>query len=194
MYNEYLAIIKPNEPVKSDLKIFKKICKDEYGWASSPAHFTVFNLLQPTSNEKRFIQCFERNISNFSPFQIDLFGFNYFSGSTCTLYVRLKEENEFSKLVRYIRKFCKPILRPVKNYSPHYNTNNAHLTVAKGILISDFLKIWPSWKNLQYQSSTTADRIFLLKRPFTETNSNYEIIGEYSFLGQDTQESQMTLF
>ncbi|WP_316805953.1 2'-5' RNA ligase family protein [Pedobacter agri] len=194
IYNEYLGIISPNKSVKSDIESMKKRCKDDYGWTSSAAHFTVFNLLQPTSNEKRFLLCFERNISNISPFEINLCGFDYFSGPTYTLYVKLKDENEFSKRVQYIRKFCKPILKSVKNYLPRYNTKNAHLTIVKGISMFDFLKAWPSWENLRYESSTTADRILLLKRPFTEANPNFEIIGEYPFLGQGPLKPQITLF
>jgi 2'-5' RNA ligase len=191
---QYLAIIEPEDPVKSDVIDMKIRCKNDYGWDSSTPHFTVFNLIQPTSNEKRLIKCFERNIVNISPFQINLCGFDYFSIPTYTLYVKLKDEKQFSEMARYIRKFCKPILKSVKDYSPHYNTKDAHLTIAKGISELEFLKAWPNWENLEYQSSTIANRIFLLRRPFTYANFKYEIVGKYPFLGQGPLDPQTTLF
>jgi len=194
VHNEYLAIIEPDKPVRSDLIDMKVRCKNDYGWDSSTPHFTVFNFIQPTSNEKRLIKCFERIIVNISPFQINLCGFDYFSIPTYTLYVKLKDEKKFSEMVGYIRKFCKPILKSVKDYPPRYNTKDAHLTIAKGISELEFLKAWPNWKNVEYQSSTTANRIFLLRRPFTGANFKYEVIGEYPFLGQGPLDPQTTLF
>jgi len=194
LYDEYLAIIEPDRTVKLDVIDMKTRCKNDYGWDSSTPHFTVFNLIQPTSNEKRLTKCFERNIVNISPFQINLCGFDYFSKPTYTLYVKLKNEKQFSDMVRYIRKFCKPILKSVKDNPPHYNTKDAHLTIAKGISELEFLKAWPSWENLAYQSSTIANRILLLKRPFTYANSKYEIVGKYPFLGQGPLDPQIALF
>ncbi|MFA4868988.1 MAG: hypothetical protein WC623_12350 [Pedobacter sp.] len=52
MHDEYLAIIEPDKPVKSDVIDIKIRCKNDYGWDSSTPHFTVFNLIQPRSNEK----------------------------------------------------------------------------------------------------------------------------------------------
>jgi 2'-5' RNA ligase len=194
MHNEYLAIIEPDEPVKSDVIDMKIRCKNDKGWDSSDPHFTVFNLIQLTSNEKRLIKCLERNIVNISPFQIDLCGFNYFSIASYTLYVKLRDKKQFSEMARYIRKFCKPILKSVKGYPPRYNTKDAHLTIAKGISELEFLNAWPNWENLEYQSSTIASRILLLRRPFSYANFKYEIVGEYPFLAQGPLDPQTTLF
>lgn len=160
---QYLAIIEPNNRVKSEAMDMKIRCKKEYGWDYSKPHFTVFDIIQPVYNEGRLIRNFERNIKNISPFQIDLCGFDYFSASTYTLYIKLKDENRFSEMAQYIRKLSKPIIKSVKDYPPHYNSKTPHLTIAKGILEPEFLQAWKSWENQEYQSSTTADRILLLK-------------------------------
>ena len=194
---QYLGIIKPNKWVTSDVMDMKIRCKNDHDLVSavySKPHFTVFDIIQPAINEERLIKSFKRNIKNISPFQIDLYGFDYFSGSTCTLYLKLKDEEEFSEMARYIRKFSNPILKSVKDYRPHYNTKNAHLTIAKGISESEFMNIWRSWKNGKYQSSTKADHILLLRRPFTLVSLKYEIIGNYPFLGKGPLETQMSLF
>ena len=194
MHDEYLAIIEPDKHVKSDIISMKIRCRNDYGWESSTPHFTVFNLVQPMLNEKRLVKCFERNVINISPFQINLCGFDYFSIPTYTLYVKLKDERQFSQMTQYIREFYKPILKSVKGYPPRYNTKYAHLTIAKGISELEFLKAWPNWENLEYQSSTIANRILLLRRPFTYANLKYEIVGEYPFLGQGLSSPQTTLF
>jgi 2'-5' RNA ligase len=191
---QYLAIIKPNKWVTSDAIGMKIRCKNEYGWVYSQPHFTVFDIIQPVHNEERLIRNFERNIENISPFQIDLCGFDYFSKSTYTLYIKLKDEKKFSEMAQHIRKFFNPILKSVKDYPPHYNTKNPHLTIAKGILESEFLQAWHSWENAEYQSSTTADRILLLRRPFTFGNLKYEIVGDYPLLGKGALDVQMSLF
>ncbi|MHA4894307.1 2'-5' RNA ligase family protein [Pedobacter sp. PWIIR3] len=193
-FNQYLAIIKPNKCVSSDAMRMKIRCKTEYDWDSSLPHFTVLDIIQPVHNEERLVKCFEREIANIPPFQIDLCGFDYFSTQTYTLYVKLKDEKEFSEMVRHIRKVCKPILKSMKDYPPHYNIKNAHLTIAKGIPELEFSKAWPSWKNVDYQSSTTANRILLLKRPFTYANLKYEILGEYPLLGKGLLDTQTKLF
>ena len=197
IFNQYLGIIEPDDFVKSDAMAMKIRCKNEYDWASamySKPHFTVFDIIQPAINEEKLIKSFERNIENISPFQIDLYGFDYFSGSKCTLYVKLKDEKEFSEMARYIKKFSSPILKSVKDHTPHYNTKNAHLTIAKGIPESEFMKAWRGWENAEYQSTTNAYRILLLRRPSTLVNFKYEIIGDYQFLGSGTLDTQMSLF
>ena len=194
---QYLGIIKPNRWVTSDAMDMKIRCKNEYNWVSavySKPHFTVFDIIQPIINEERLVKSFERNIENIPPFQIDLYGFDYFSRSAYTLYVKLKDEKKFSEMARYIRKFSKPILKSVKDYPPYYNTKNAHLTIAKGISELEFMNAWKSWENAQYQSCTNADRILLLRKPFTFGDFKYEIIGEYPFLGKGPLETQMSLF
>lgn len=192
---EYLGIIAPNRLVTSDIMDMKTRCKDAFGWNSavwSKPHFTVCHVIQPALNEERLTKCFERNTITISPFNIDLYGFDYFPRPNYTLYVKLKDEKEFHKMVQYIRKFSNPILKCVKDYPPHY-TKNAHLTIAKGILENEFIKAWPSWENTTYQSSTNADRLLLLRRPLSYHNK-YEIIGNYPFLGKGALDPQMKLF
>jgi 2'-5' RNA ligase len=191
---QYLAIIKPNRRVTSDAMDMKIHCKNEYGWDYSEPHFTVFDIIQPVNNEKRLIRNFERNIENVLPFKMDLCGFDYFSKSTYTLYIKVKEEKNFSEMAQYIRKFFKPIMKPVKNYPPHYNSKNPHLTIAKGISEPEFLQAWQSWENAEYQSSTTADRILLLRRPLTSGTMKYEIVGDCPLLGKGPLDVQIPLF
>jgi 2'-5' RNA ligase len=191
---QYLAIIAPNSRVTSDAIDMKIRCKNEYGWNYTNPHFTVFNIIQPIHNEERLIRNFERNIKNISPFQIDLCGFDYFSASTYTLYIKLKEEKRFSEMAQYIRKFSNPIMKSVKDNPPHYNFRNPHLTIAKGILEPEFLQVWKSWENEEYQSSTIADQIILLRRPFTNGNLKYETVGEYPLLGKGLLDIQVHLF
>jgi len=191
---QYLAIIKPNGQVTSEAMEMKIRCKNEYGWDYSKPHFTVFDIIQPVYNEERLIRNFERNIENISPFQIDLCGFCYFFNSTYTLYIKLKDKKKFSEMAQYIRNFFNPIMKSVKDYPPHYNSKNPHLTIAKGILEREFMQAWQSWENAEYQSSTTADRILLLKRPFKHRNLKYDILGDYPLLGKGPLDVQTALF
>ena len=191
---QFLAIIKPNRQVTLEAMDMKMRCKNEYGWDYSKPHLTVFDIIQPVHNEERLIRSFERNIENISPFQIDLCGFNFFFKSTYTLYIKLKDEKKFSEMAQYIRKFFNPITKSMKNYPPHYNLKNPHLTIAKGILEPEFLKAWQSWENAEYQSSTIVDRILLLRKPFTYGNLKYEIVGNYPLLGKGPLDVQIPLF
>jgi 2'-5' RNA ligase len=190
---QYLAIIKPNKRVTSEAMDMKIRCKHEYGWDYSKPHFTVFHIIQPVHHEERLIRNLARNLEKISPFQIDLCGFDFFSKPTYTLYIKLKNEKKFSETVQYIRKFSNPIVKSIKDHPPHYNTTSPHLTIAKGILKSEFLQAWHSWENAVYQSSTTADRILLLRRPFTYGNLRYEIVGDYPFLGKGRVDVQLPL-
>ncbi|MCD0486689.1 2'-5' RNA ligase family protein [Pedobacter sp. MC2016-14] len=195
--NQYLGIIEPDTQVASDVQDMKTRCKKEYRWLSavySKPHFTVFEIIQPASNEERLMKNFERNIGKISPFQIDLCGFDYFSIPAFALYVKLKNEKEFSGMAQYIRKFSNPILKSGKSCRSHYNIKDAHLTIAKGILEPDFIKVAESWKNLEYHSSTIADRIVLLRRPFTYVKLKYEKIGTYWFRGEGPLDTQISLF
>lgn len=191
---EYLSIIEPNGLIKSDITALKIKCRNEYGWESSPPHLTVFNLIQPLSNEQRLIKCLERNIVNVSPFQIDFCGFDYFSTPDYTLYLKLKDEKQFSEMASYISRFLKPVLRSVKDYPPRYTTKNAHLTIAKGISELEFSKVWPKWENLEYRSGTVAAQILLLRRPFVYVRPKYELVGKYPFLGKGPLVRQTILF
>jgi 2'-5' RNA ligase len=169
-------------------------CKNKYGWAYSKPHFTVFDIIQPVYNEERLIRNFKRNIEKISPFQIELCGFDYFSQNTYTLYIKVKDEKKFSEMAKYVRKFLNPIMKSVKDYPPQYNLKNPHLTIAKGIPEPEFLQAWQSWENAEYLSSTTADCILLLRRPFTNVNLKYEIVGDYPLLGKGPLDVQIPLF
>ncbi len=193
---EYLGIIEPNGFVNSAAMDMKIRCRNDYGWNSavwSKPHFTVCNIIQPLLNEEKLTKCFERNTLNISPFNIHLYGFDYFPSPTCTLYVKVKDDKEFSEMVKYIRKFSSPILRPVRNYTPHY-TRKAHLTIAKRIFENDFMKVWPNWEKAVYQSSTNADRMLLLRRPLSRGYHKFEQIGDYPFLAKGAINPQMKLF
>lgn len=193
---EYLAIIAPEDPVKSDVEKMKTQCKNDYGWMSavySRPHFTILKTVQPTHNQKRLMACFDRNIKNISPFQIDLDGFDYFSGSTFTLYAKLKDEKAFCKMTQYIQKFSTPVLKSIKGYPIHY-AKKAHLTIAKGISEPEFMKAWKSWKNIGYKSTTKADHILLLGRPLSDIQHKYEIMDKFPLLGTGMLETQLSIF
>ncbi len=193
---EYLGVIKPNEIITSVVKAMKTKCKEHYGWNSaiySTPHFTVVNFIQPKHNHDRLISCFERNMENVSPFQINLCGFDYFTAQTNTLYVKLRDQEKFAEMANYVKKITKPILKSVPGYPPHY-TKNAHLTIAKGIFKPEFSKAWTDWENVDYQATTNADGILLLRRPFTAGHVKYEEIGRYSFLGKGILDPQTSLF
>ena len=191
---QFLALIEPNKLVTSDAMDMKNRCQKEYGWNSSKPHLTVFDIIQPFHNEERLVKNFERNIENISPFQIDFCGFHYFSNPTYTLFIKLKDEKKFSEMAQYIRKFLNPVMKSVKYYPPHFNLKKPHLTIAKGISEPEFLRAWQSWEHAEYQSSTTAESILLLKRPFTYGNLKYEIVGDYPLLGKGPLDVQIALF
>ncbi|WP_207429583.1 2'-5' RNA ligase family protein [Pedobacter sp. SYSU D00535] len=195
-YYEYLAIIQPNRKVRDDVMDMKIRCKRQYWWdaaVSSKPHFTVFNIIQPAFNESRLTACLQRNVSNISPFQIELSGFDCFHKTTCTLYVRLKDENPFSEMTRYIQKSCSPVLKHVKG-NPHRFIKTGHLTVAKGIPKAEFKGPWESWKDLEYQSTTNADRLLLLRRSFRITKERFEIMSDLPFLRKGILDVQTSLF
>ena len=171
-------------------------CKDEFGLLSSiysKAHLTIFNSIQSTLNEERLIKCLERNIEKINPFKINLNGFDYFSNSSSVLYMKLENEKEFFNMSQNIREFTRPVLKSINGYPPRF-TYKGHITIAKDIPNAIFPKVWESLKNLEYQSSTTASGILLLRRPFTYLSSSYEVVGNYFFLGKGPSETQMSLF
>ena len=194
--NEYLAVISPDERVSSDVMEMKLRCKEKFGSTSaiySRAHLTIFNIIQPALNEERLIKCLERNIEKINPFKINLNGIDNFSNNSAVLYVKLEDEKEFYDLSQNIREFTRSVLKSIKGYPPRF-TYKGHITIAKDIPNAIFPKVWESLKNLEYQSSTTASGIVLLKRPFTYLSSSYEVVGNYSFLGKGHFDPQMSLF
>jgi hypothetical protein len=106
IFYHYLAIIPPNPSVISDAMDMKKKCRTDYGWHSavySLPHFTVCSFIQLARNEEKLTECLKRIATDISPFSMHLSDFYYFYALTCTLYLQLKNEKQFSDLVKHVK-------------------------------------------------------------------------------------------
>jgi 2'-5' RNA ligase len=126
-----------------------------------------------------------------SPFKIHLSGFGHFS--THTIYVKLRDKEKICDVAKNIKSFTKAALKKIPNYPPHI-MSEPPLTVAKGILEKEFYEAWPAWKEKDYQVEFDADRIMLLRRPFSAIWKNYTVIGDFPFTGSGILDPQLKMF
>lgn len=192
---EYLGIIPPCADVFADVEEMKWQCKLNEGWEQavmSKPHFTLFKFVQPLFNEAHFAGCLRRLAANTTSFNLSLSNFDYFDSTTCTLYIKSRNEQPFADFSKQIRLAFKSLLRSLEQYRPIY-TSKAHLTIAKGVAPQDFVTAWPRWKNKKYQAACPAEQVRLLRRAL-HSNKPYEIVGDFPFLGEGDLGFQMKLF
>jgi 2'-5' RNA ligase len=194
MLYEYLTIIPPSAFVYTDIMAMKYECKADYNWHSaikSKPHITLSNFLQPVSFDEKVISRYKRLASAASPFKIYLSGFGHFS--THTIYVKLTDSKEILDLAKNIKSFTKAVFKKVLDCPPHH-MSEPHLTIAKGILEQDFHKAWPVWLKKEYNAEFDANRILLLRRPFSDIWQDYEVVGDFPLTGLGILDPQQKLF
>ncbi|MGN7205667.1 2'-5' RNA ligase family protein [Pedobacter sp. SAFR-022] len=193
---EYLAIISPEEKVRADIQEMKQSCKRDYGWkleAGTKPHLTLFSYRGNAESERILIKNFEQITTQTPSINIRLSNFNFFAGQNYTIYARVEEDPDLSRLLRNLKNVLSNWLRSGKNptYSP---STKAHLTIAKSISRYDFEKVWPAWKNKNYQASFKADRMLLLRRTPGFMYGKFDRIAELIFQGKPMNSAQTMLF
>ncbi len=193
---EYLAIIAPEDPVKSDIEAMKQSCKTDYGWkteAGTKPHLTLFSYLGNAESENILIKNLAQITTQTPIIAVKLSGFDCFAGNQYTIYVKVEEDLNLSRLLKALKKI---LGRPLKagNKADVYTSTRAHLSIAKGISRSDFEKAWPNWKDRIYKGAFTADRLLLLRRTPGSMYRSFDKVAELYFQGNQIESTQTRLF
>lgn|SRR5690606_15402244 len=200
---QYLAVIPPSRMVNSDVTNMKDWFMTTKGWNApnhSKPHFTVCRFIQPLSNEARISKKLRELSETVKPFVISLSDFGSFQNKTSTIYLRVENEEQFSRIPQYLQIHLRPMLTLVKGYSPNF-IRKGHLTIARQIPENEFNRVWPYWKNMRYHAESDANRIVFLRKRLSTTRgtarpdvNRYEVVGDYPFLGKGISDAQLKLF
>ena len=194
MLYEYLVTITPSASICLDIMKMKHQCMVDYNWhwaIKSHPHITLSNFIQPLSYENRIINRYKSLASSATPFTIYLSGFGCFPAHT--IYVDLAYNEQIFEIAKNIKLFTPTIFKKIRDYRPHV-VSEPHVTIAKGILEAEFYKAWPTWEKKEYRAQFMADRVQVLRRPFSEIQQKYEVIGDFPFAGLGFVNPQLKCF
>ncbi|WP_118193966.1 2'-5' RNA ligase family protein [Albibacterium indicum] len=126
--------------------------------------------------------------------------FGSFQNETSTIYLHVENEEQFSRIPQYLQMHLRPALTPVKGYSLNF-IKKGHLTIARRIPENEFNGVWPYRENMRYHADSDANRIVFLRKRLSATRSTtrphvnqYEVVGDYPFLGKGISDAQLKLF
>lgn len=173
-YHDYLIILSPSESITGRVKKLKDFTAGiigEFESRHSTAHITV----QPWFRKRSawidpILPKLERDMQSLSPLILDINGFDFFSHQDhYTIYAKLNSSPLTSAWLKQLRKF--------------FNVNNLvpHITIAKSIPAASFNKLWPSFKNSEWNEQCTIDKLTILRRETIGYHRSYRIYKQISF-------------
>jgi 2'-5' RNA ligase len=173
-YQDYLIVLSPSESVIKrvrQLKEFSEGVIGEYDSRYATAHITVqyWPRKKPVWIEP-MIPKLERDLQNLSPVILDINGFDFFDhAEKPTIYTKLSATPQTEVWFKQLRKyFNKP------DYVPH-------ITIAKSISNIAFNKLWPHFKNKEWNEQIKFDKLTILRREAIGHDKSYKKIKEIPF-------------
>ena len=175
---DYLLIIEPAEPVRSQLKAFKAYFLKTHRYPNAivtKGHLTLARFFLSASYEKQIIRKLERLAITVIPFEVELQGFGSFGHS---LYLDVKSSAPIHNLLSSQRRQLRPILNS-STLAPPYFSSKPHLTIARGLTPAQHDVIWPIWNRTKYTGKFAATHMTLLKRPLGGVS--YTVVRRFHF-------------
>ncbi len=173
-YQDYLIVLSPSESVIKRIRQLKEFSEGvigEYDSRYATAHITVqyWPRKKPVWIEP-MIPKLERDLQNLSPVILDINGFDFFDhAEKPTIYTKLSATSQTEVWFKQLRKyFNKP------DYVPH-------ITIAKSISNIAFNKLWPHFKNKEWNEQIKFDKLTILRREAIGHDKSYKKIKEIPF-------------
>lgn len=175
-YHDYLVVLSP-ESVISKVKELKSRTFSmigDYDGRYSKAHITIQNWprKKPVWIEP-LIPKLERDLKSLPPVILDINGFGFFDHQDYpTIYARFKSTPLTSVWFKHLRKYF-----GISNFEPQ-------ITIARNIPHETFKKLWPSFKDLDWNEQIKIDKLTLLRRPTISHSKCFEVFRELDFNSQ----------
>lgn len=172
-YQDYLVVLSP-ESVISKVKELKSRTFSqigEYESHYSKAHITIQNWARkkPVWIEP-LIPRLERDLKSLPPVILDINGFGFFDHQEYpTIYARFKSTPLTSVWFKHLRKYF-----GISNFEPH-------ITIARAIPHDTFKKLWPQFKDLDWNETIKIDKLTILRRSTIGHNRRFEVFRELEF-------------
>jgi 2'-5' RNA ligase len=172
-YQDYLVVLSPESVIAKvrDLKgqAFEKV--GEYESHYSKAHITIQNWARkkPVWIEP-LIPMLARDLKSLPPVTLQINGFDFFDHlDRPTIYARFKSTPLTSVWFKHLRKYF-----GISNFEPH-------ITIARSIPTETFKKLWPHFKNLDWNEEITIDKLTILRRDTIGHDKSYHVFRELEF-------------
>ena len=173
-YHDYLIVLSPSESV---IKRVKTLKEDSFGIIGeyeshySKAHISIqcWPRKKPVWIEP-LIPKLERDLQSLSPVVLDINGFDFFDHQDHpTIYARLISTKLTEVWFKQLRKyFSKPDFEP-------------HITITRTISTKAFNKLWPHFKNLEWNEMVKIDKLTILRRETIGHDKSYKVFKEIPF-------------
>jgi 2'-5' RNA ligase len=173
-YQDYLIVLSPPENIIGSIKKLKDFSFGKIGGYEShysKAHITV----QPWPRKKPvwiepLIPKLVRDLQTLPPITLDITGFAYFDQQDYkTIYAKLNSTPATKIWFKTLRRFFSN-----ENSEPH-------ITIARSIPNEDFKKLWPHFKNMQWNEQFKVDKLTILRREMIGHDKIYKVFKEISF-------------
>ncbi|MDB5006757.1 MAG: 2-5 ligase [Mucilaginibacter sp.] len=174
IYQDYLMVLSPPESIISTVKKLKEHTFNVIGAYEShysTAHITVqyWPRKKPVWVEP-LIPKLERDLQNLSSVILDINGFRYFNtADRYTIYANINSSPLTDIWFKQLRKY----------FTKHDAV--PHITIAKNLSGAAFEKVWPYFKNRQWNEQFEIDRLTMLQREAIGHNKSYKKVKEIPF-------------
>jgi len=172
-YQDYLVVLSPESVINKvqELKSRTYGMIGEYESHYSRAHITIQNWARkkPVWIEP-LIPRLERDLKSLPPVILDINGFGFFDHQEYpAIYARFKSTPLTSVWFKHLRKYF-----GISNFEPQ-------ITMARNIPHDTFKKLWPHFKNLEWNEQVKIDKLTILRRPTISHHRRFDVIRELEF-------------
>ena len=173
-YHDYLIVLSPPENIINnvqDLKNFSAAMIGDYEGRYSKAHISVqyWPRKKPVWIEP-MIPKLERDLQTLPPLVVDINGFDFFDEQyNPTIYARLNYNPFVEVWFKHLRRFFSK------------SESIPHITIVKSISNTTFNKLWPHFKNREWNRQMRIDRLTILQRETIGDNKTYKMVKEIPF-------------
>jgi 2'-5' RNA ligase len=173
-YQDYLIVLSPSESIIDNVKRLKDFSYQqigEYDSHYSKAHITV----QPWPRKRPvwiepLIPKLERDLQTLPPVILDINGFNFFDHPDHpSIYAKLNSTALTKIWFKYLRKFF------------HTSDFEPHITIARSIPNESFTKLWPHFKDQEWNEQFIVDKLTILRRETIGHDKSYRVFKEIPF-------------
>ncbi len=173
-YHDYLIVLSPSESIIKKVKELKQFSYDkigEYESHYSKAHITI----QPWPRKRPvwiepLIPKLERDFQTLSPIVLDINGFDFFDHQERpSIYAKLNSTPLTTIWFKHLRRYFN-----TPDFEPH-------ITITRSIPNEAFIKLWPHFKNQEWNEQFKVDKLTILRREMIGHDKSYKVFKEISF-------------
>ncbi len=178
-YNDFFMLLSPSDKVKAAVRNFKIDASDIIGMYDSVgaiAHISILKMhRQRTFLAEPAVFDFRKRLCVIPPITLTINGFDHFNHGNeyRTIYARITQSQETSHWFKMLKQHLK-----IKEFMV------PHITICRNIPVADFEKLWPHFKNLEFNETFTIKSLTVLQRETFATYKKWENYIELPFEGQ----------